>query len=357
MPAKKSGLRYQCAKFFLTYPHCDADPKDVLPQLGEWATAIDNGIHRYAIVQEFHKNGKPHLHIILCFNAEVDRIHPRAFDVVGPTKKWHGNYKSLVSEPHAFKYLSKEYDPLHNYTPEEAADLIERAKLPLRKPSKKNHDWAGISTRIMAGEDIQTLIDEDPSLFMHCDKIERNLAAWRRLKLRKAEKLKELKNVWYWGHTKAGKSKMVWDKHGDAYLKPKDQWWTDYDGEKKVHYSDVDQTHDDFLDNVKNIADWYPMKVPTKHGNAIMIRPEEIIVTSNYTIREVYGMLFRKRNCPWDEELVKAVERRFTEIYVADPVDPDPLNVFPPDYFLLPDCDADITYDKYKDPFDFDIDL
>lgn len=350
---KLKNLRFQAAKFFLTYPKCDAEPADVLPQCGKWATDLDNGIHKYAIVQEFHKNGLPHLHIILCFNSRVDTVPSNLFDVVGATRTYHGNYKPLVSEPHAFRYLNKEYAPLHNYTEEEVDKLLEDAKKPLQKPKKNKLDWGSISTRIMSGEPVESLLNEIPELFMHLEKITKNLAVYKRLKMKKPERLKELNNFWYWGPTGSSKSKTVEEKYPNAYTKTKDEWYNDYWGEEVMHIPDIDGTWFYMLGDLKNVADYYVIKGRCKLGEPIQLRPKTIVCTSNYTIRECYQRYFTLTKQPWDEELVKAIERRFKEIHIPLVVNPDPLDVFPNNYFVNHmDEDLglfDITYDKLFD--------
>jgi len=302
---------------------------------------LNNTVHKWCIVQELHKNGLPHLHIILCFSAEVDRAPCNIFDLRVGDKTWHGNYKSLVSEPHAFQYLNKEYKPIHNYSADEEAQLMELAKEKLTrgKYNKKGIDWESTSRRIMAGEDILLLCDEQPALFMHLDKIQKNLDAWKRMKRKRVAKIPTLNNTWYWGPTGAGKSKLVWEKHGTAFLKSKDEWWSEYDMEPIVHCPDVDETWFYLLGDLKNIADHYPFKARVKCDKPLEIRPEQIIVTSNYTIRECLGKYFEITKRHWDESLVKAIERRFTQIRIDEAVNPDPCDVFPVDYFWDPiDC-------------------
>jgi len=363
----KKTNRCQYSKFFITYPRCDVDPDDVVPQLTKWADSINNSVNRFVVAQEHHKDGGLHLHIILCLDLEAGNIPVRLFDLHRNNRVFHPNYRSLISEPHAFKYLGKEFNTRHNYTNEEVEDLLEKAKLPLRKTIKAvvRLDWPSICKDIMAGRPVQELLDQHPELFMHLDKIERNMAAYRRLTMRKATKLSKLNNTWWWGKTGAGKSSMLSEKYPDAYIKTKDCWWNDYCGEKVVIIPDMDGTHVDIIEDLKNIADYYVMKGKCKLGNPIALRPEQIEVTSNYTIRECMKRYFEHTKKNWDEELVLAMERRFTEVNITTPVNPDPLGVFPENYFFDPkdpldfintlnnNPDIDMTYDKYIDPFDF----
>lgn len=71
----------------------------------------------------------------------------------------------------------------------------------------------------------------------------------------------------------------------------------------------------------------------------IKIRPSKIIVTSNYTIAEVFAKVFISTNSNYDGTLIKAVERRFKEIKIEVPAKlPE---VFNDDYWANIEEEAD----------------
>ena len=58
-----------------------------------------------------------------------------------------------------------------------------------------------------------------------------------------------------------------------------------------------------------------PYPAETK-GGSLCIRPKKIVVTSNYSIDEI-----------WEDEVTReAMHRRFNEIYIGTPSHPDEIN-------------------------------
>lgn len=88
------------------------------------------------------------------------------------------------------------------------------------------------------------------------------------------------------------------------------KWWDKYIGQKNVLIEDFDQSHSYQAYYLKIWADRYAFAVEIKNG-ADYIRPAVIIVTSNYSIRDI----FTKR------EDYEPLERRFRQIHKTTPWD------------------------------------
>lgn len=331
-------MRFQGTGVFLTYANCALSPSDLHSMLDELSTKSGNKIKKYCIVQEHHKKQSKdtdlHLHAILVFYSEIGSIKPRHFDIAGH----HPNIQTLSSEPHAFKYLNKEFKPLHNYTEAEVERLLIKAEEPVNKTKQKRLiDWDFVSKAIMDGVSIKELILVQPLLLMHLTKLEANKKVYDRIMRPKPKCLQSLDNEWHFGKTGIGKSKGVWDKYdGKFFTKTKDEWWNGYEFEDVVVVPDVDASWWYFLDDAKNICDYYPFAARIKCESPLLIRPKKIIVTSNYSIRKCYEMFFKMTKREWDEELVLAMERRFNSIEYKEKANPDPTSVFPSDYFFNP---------------------
>lgn len=117
-----------------------------------------------------------------------------------------------------------------------------------------------------------------------------------------------MENIWVYGATRVGKS--YWARHSAdglaVYPKEKTKWWCGYKGEPVVVIDDVQPEHADFLAGALKIwADTYPFMAENKGGGSL-IRPQRIIVTSNYRLDEVF---FR----PGDREPLHA---RFLELWM-----------------------------------------
>ena len=101
-----------------------------------------------------------------------------------------------------------------------------------------------------------------------------------------ASAIEELDNEWHWGATGTGKSRGTRARYPDAYIKSCNMWWDGYAGEEVVI---IDELSPDKVsaDRMKMWADHHPFVAESK-GGMMRIRPKKIIVTSNYSIEEVY---------------------------------------------------------------------
>jgi RNA helicase./Putative viral replication protein. len=118
--------------------------------------------------------------------------------------------------------------------------------------------------------------------------------------------LDSLDHEWHWGPSGYGKSSSIRRQNREFYYKMKNKWWDGYRHEAVVLIDDVDPTHaSKFGAFLKEWADHYPFRAEVKSAS-IMIRPKKIIVTSQYSIEQVFGH---------DQEFVSALKRRFKEVH------------------------------------------
>nr|WQA30164.1 MAG: rep protein [Cressdnaviricota sp.] len=97
----------------------------------------------------------------------------------------------------------------------------------------------------------------------------------------------ELENEWLYGEPGTGKTKSVWERYPDCYVKAINKWWDGYHGQEVVLLDDWDPRHEVLASHLKMWADRYPFRAETK-GSSLMARPKKIIVTSNYSIRDCF---------------------------------------------------------------------
>ena len=123
------------------------------------------------------------------------------------------------------------------------------------------------------------------------------------------EELDSLDNLWIVGEHGTGKSTWVHRTHPGAYKKGFNKWWDGFREDEPGHKTVLlDDLHPKFTEKemLKNWADVFPFQAEIK-GGSMTIRPERIIVTSNYHPSEVFG-----------EKDLGPIMRRFKVTTVAD---------------------------------------
>ncbi len=119
----------------------------------------------------------------------------------------------------------------------------------------------------------------------------------------KPEQLDDCCGLWYIGETGCGKSHTARANYPDLYDKPLNKWWDGYLGQEEILLDDVGPQHAQWVGYfLKRWADKWSFPAEQK-GTTLCIRPKKIIVTSQYTIEELFY---------YDLKLVNALRRRFT---------------------------------------------
>jgi len=112
--------------------------------------------------------------------------------------------------------------------------------------------------------------------------------------------LATLDHEWHYGSTGTGKSRHCRTTYPDAYIKMPNKWWDGYQDEKVVLLEDIQPEHACLGYHFKIWADHYPYTAEIK-GTAAKIRPQKIVVTSNYHPRDIWA----------DPNILGPIMRRF----------------------------------------------
>ena len=164
-----------------------------------------------------------------------------------------------------------------------------------------------------------------------------------------AKDLEDVCGEWFHGPPNSGKSTTARAENPGFYDKPINKWWDGYretEVGRPVIIEELAPKHGEFMgDFLKRWADRFSFPAEQK-GTTLQIRPTKIVVTSNYTIEEVFGNI--------DQMLYQAVKRRFKvrEFHYDPnwkPPVPDPVIALPANKPILSSQDDDVATQFYAD--------
>lgn len=135
--------------------------------------------------------------------------------------------------------------------------------------------------------------------------------------------LETYSGIWYVGEPGTGKSRAAHENFPGAYKKMVNKWWDGYEDEKIVLLDDFSLNHHVLGYYLKIWTDHYPFRAESK-GSSKMIRPETIVVTSNYYPEDIWRE---------DPMLAKAINRRFKIVVFEDPFN---INKYPDSFCATP---------------------
>ena len=124
----------------------------------------------------------------------------------------------------------------------------------------------------------------------------------------------DVTGLWVVGPTGCGKSRWVRDTYGTTFFhKRVNKWFDGYQPELHAHVliDDLDTTHAFIAYDLNIWADRYAFPAEVK-GGMIKLRPETIIVTSRYTLEQVF------ESC--DESTRASLRRRFKVKNMSPPI-------------------------------------
>lgn len=244
---------------------------------------------RYVVYgREVGAQGTRHLQGFICFGkpmrmAGVKKVHA--------TAHWE---ISRGTNQQASDYCKKD------------GDFFELGTLPSDDGgSEEKARWANAFSAAKRGA-----IEEIPE-----DILVRHYRTWKDIRkdyMVKPDDAPSVTGVWFYGPPGVGKSFRARAEYPDAYLKMQNKWWDGYQNEKYVILDDFDSKELGHM--LKIWADRYSFLAETK-GGAIHIRPEKIIITSNYAPDQI----------TWNDHAMKdAIVRRFEIIRVEQFTLPTP---------------------------------
>ena len=175
---------------------------------------------------------------------------------------------------------------------------------PQKKGAAATRDkWRFISDSAKKG-DLAAIDADHPKQFVNSY---RNLVAIRKDFTERLPDLSGVCGLWYHGKPGVGKTRLTSLKYPNAYLKRMNKWFDGYNGEKTIVLDDLGLDHAFMGYELKKLADRYCYMVEVKNAS-MYIRPERCVVTSQYTIEQVWKE---------DKETCAALQRRFVQVEVT----------------------------------------
>lgn len=187
-------------------------------------------------------------------------------------------------------------------------DFTERGIPPMsqeEKGEKGKEYYANIVSHAKRG-DLTSIEDEAPDAYLRYYRTLKEIAKDNAIR---PPDLPDVCGIWIYGPPGTGKSYKARNDYGEYYLKETNKWWDSYQNEPTVVIDEVERDAGKYLGHyLKKWADRYAFDAEVK-GSKIIIRPERIVVTSNYSIEEVFYE---------DNMMCQAIKRRYEEVHIGN---------------------------------------
>lgn len=292
MEKKPKKFTLQGKHFFLTYPKCTLEKTEVRDLL---ADKVD--CEYMIIAQELHKDGTPHIHVLLGSNKKIRTKLPTYFDL----GDFHGNYQTARDSDKVYGYVTKaDIDPLYygKYTGNKQSAVQKRA----------------IQNKLMLSKTVPELVDEGLIPISQYKQYKEAIAMYKMDKVDVPDDIPK-ECIWIYGKPGSGKSRYIRDNFPKGtYFKAQNKWWDGFNGQSVVLIDDFDMGGACIGHYLKIWADRYSFVAEVK-GGTIMPVYEKFFITSNYLPRDIWCA---GEPCKWDSQMTAAIERRFKVVEVVD---------------------------------------
>lgn len=178
---------------------------------------------------------------------------------------------------------------------------------PKEKGAKEKRKWDEVALLARAGK-----MDEICEL--HPDIYVRSYATLKKIRKDNQELPECLEGncgYWIYGPPGTGKSHYALERWPDLYRKGTNKWFQSYTGQETVLMEEIEKDASYMGHFLKLWMDKTPFAAEDKHGG-LLIRPKRVVVTSNYSIEEVF-----------EDEMVAAAIRRRCKVIHLTIVHPD----------------------------------
>lgn len=198
-------------------------------------------------------------------------------------KLWKAHIETAVgTHIQASEYCKKEgeFIEMGEIRDEQAAIAKGRKKGGLMEKAR----WARVNSLAKDGN-LDTIDIEEPALYLRFYKTLKEIAKDH---MPRIEPLERLSNMWIHGASGVGKSVLArLVANNKYYPKMANKWWDGYLGESVIVIDDLDANHACLGHHLKVWGDHQQFIAEVK-GGGLMLRPKAIIVTSQYSIKDIW---------------------------------------------------------------------
>lgn len=267
----------------------------------QWEALREITCRYHVIGKEVGECGTPHLQAYIHFAEACTFRSIKKKLFTAHIEKLHGSPEDAANYCKKGEQPKDEWKELKHRGPNWGlnADFWETGELPHQG---KRNDWEAIREMSKSGCTRKDLVDQHFKKVCMYPGILRNLEILRPALTDRAT----LANYWYYGAPGLGKTSKARRENPGLYQKLKNKWWDHYDGQEVVLIDEWRPDDSSMVDELNRWADHYPMQVETK-GGMMEIRPQKIIVTSNYSIEECFQSL--------GQVTLDSVKRRFKVVH------------------------------------------
>lgn len=263
--------------------------RHVVITVNNWTEEIYEKIYQFdweyiVIGKEVGKEGTPHLQCYGVFKKK------RRYAQLA--KDWKASFATARGTPQqASDYCKKD------------GDWVEKGELPPTQGTQGGQATKDLWARINVDQEFMLQKIEDGTIkAFQIPSIVKGQLIYKALKY-KADHLDSLSNLWLCGPSGYGKTRLADHIAPTAYTKSCNKWWDGYQFEEVVIINDFGKEHSVLGHHMKLWGEHRPFQAEVK-GGQILIRPKRVIVTSQYTIDDIWE----------DEETRSAIRRRYKAI-------------------------------------------
>lgn len=260
---------------------------------------------------EVSGNDVPHAHAYLVFNNQVR---------VSTVKNAFGDFihidKAQGSHAQCIAYCEKSGEALAEKKTQVEDSFWETGERPKSGTEKREGVWASVFAMAKTGEfSALEILEENPSLASHLDKIEMLVARCKAQKSK--EQWRNVKVYLLYGDTATGKTTWAYENHSEGGIYRVTDYehpYEGYGGEKNIVYDEFDhRAHTMGLSSILQLTDRFPLGAAlTRRYSNLVPEFETVIFISNESPSAMYRKAPPKQ---WNAFL-----RRIDHIYRFDGV-------------------------------------